>query len=83
MAGRRADILGRLPVVFGLKESEAAAAVGMSATKFRAAVADGRMPHPRRLDGCLSYDVDDLRAAYKALPHTDEAGEIDTWADVA
>jgi len=35
-----------LPVVFGLGEVEAAAAIGVSASKFRTLVKDGRMPSP-------------------------------------
>jgi hypothetical protein len=41
------------------------------------------MPDPRKIDGRLVYDVDELRAAFKAMPHDgDEAGGIDTWSDV-
>ena len=39
------------------------------------------MPRPRRIDGRIVFDVDELRTAFKALPH--EAGaEPDTWADL-
>jgi predicted DNA-binding transcriptional regulator AlpA len=61
-----------LPVVFGLGEIEAAAAIGISASKFRALVNDKRMPSRRRLDGRNIWDVDELRAAFKALPHAEE-----------
>jgi len=71
-----------LPVVFGLGEVEAAAAIGISATKFRALVEEKRMPSPRRLDGRKIWDVDELRAAFKALPHADEDEKDDSWADV-
>ena len=78
---RLRDILPNLPVVFGLPEPEAAASVGISVSKFRELVGDGRMPRPRRIDGRIVFDVDELRAAFKALPH--EAGaESDTWADL-
>ena len=50
-ATARADIMPFLPVVFGLGEVEAAAAIGVSASKFRTLVKDKRMPSPRRLDG--------------------------------
>jgi hypothetical protein len=40
-----------LPVVFGLGAVEAAAAIGVSASKFRALVDEGRMPLPRCIDG--------------------------------
>ncbi len=71
-----------LPIVLGLGELEAAAAVGISASKFRALVIEKRMPSPRRLDGRNIWDVDELRAAFKALPHNDESVKADTWADV-
>jgi len=76
------EILPRLPVVFGLPEPEAAASVGLSASKFRELVADGRMPQPRRIDGKLVYDVDELRSAFKNLPHNSDT-EADSWADLA
>lgn len=69
-------------LVLGLGAPDAAAAIGISATKFRELVADGRMPRPRRLDGRLLWDAEELRDAFKALPH-DGGDEVDTWADVA
>jgi hypothetical protein len=71
-----------LPVVFGLGEAEAAAAIGVSASKFRTLVSDKRMPSPRRVDGRNIWDVDELRAAFKALPHEGESETVDSWADV-
>jgi hypothetical protein len=79
----RQDIVARLPIVLGLAEPEAAAAVGVSASKFRQLVSDRRMPKPRRIDGRLIYDVDELRAAFKSMPHDGDVGEADTWVDVA
>jgi predicted DNA-binding transcriptional regulator AlpA len=78
----RIDILPLLPVVFGLGEIEAAAAIGVSASKFRLLVKEGRMPRPRRIDNRSVWDVDELRAAFKALPHEGEAEGSNTWADV-
>lgn len=46
-ATARVDILPLLPVVFGLGETEAAAAIGISASKFRILVKEARMPRPR------------------------------------
>lgn len=77
----RAEVLARLPIVFGLQEEEAAASVGFGATKFREMVAAGAMPKPRLHGGRKVYDVDELRAAFKALPK-DGGEEIDTWAGV-
>jgi hypothetical protein len=81
-ATARVDVMPFLPVVFGLGELEAAAAIGVSASKFRALVKDGRMPSPRRIDGRTIWDVDELRAAFKAIPHEGERGRTDSWADV-
>jgi hypothetical protein len=72
-----------LPVVFGLGELEAAAAIGISASKFRMLVEEQRMPSPRRLDGRNIWDVDELRAAFKALPHAEKTEKTDSWADLA
>jgi predicted DNA-binding transcriptional regulator AlpA len=79
---RKADVLARLPVVFGLSAAEAAAAVGVSATFFRTLVAERRMPQPRTINGRRVWDVDELRAAFKALPHEQEAEDVDEWAGV-
>ncbi|WP_316227103.1 hypothetical protein [Bradyrhizobium sp. SZCCHNS3052] len=81
-ATSRIDMLPLLPVVFGLGEIEAAAAIGVSASKFRALVKEARMPRPRRIDRRFVWDVDELRAAFKALPHEGESEGSDTWADV-
>jgi hypothetical protein len=81
MHRRVRDILPTLPIVFGLAEPEAAASIGISVSKFRELVAYGRMPKPRQIDGRLVFDVDELRSAFKDLPHAGQA-EGDTWADV-
>jgi hypothetical protein len=79
----RMDVMPFLPVVFGLGEVEAAAAIGISASKFRTLVVEKRMPSPRRLDGRNIWDVDELRAAFKALPHLEESDKANSWADLA
>ena len=56
-----------VPIVFGIREPEAAAAIGVSPSKFRELVSAGRMPRPRLIDGCRIWDVDDLREAFKDL----------------
>jgi hypothetical protein len=79
----RQGYLPTLPIVFGLPEIEAAVSVGVSPTKFRQMVVTGDMPKPRNLGGKLVYDVDELRVAFKAMPHQGgDVVEIDTWADV-
>jgi hypothetical protein len=79
---RRIEILPLLPVVLGLGEPEAAAAIGISVSKFRTLVRDNRMPRPRRVDGRAVWDVDELRIAFKSLPHAGDGDETDTWAEV-
>jgi hypothetical protein len=79
----RREVMPLLPVVFGLGELEAAAAIGISASKFRVLVNEKRMPSPRRLDSRKIWDVDELRAAFKALPYDKETEEPDSWADLA
>lgn len=81
MSERRADIAARVPLVLGLPAPEAAAAIGISASKFRELVECRRLPKPRRIDGKLIWDADELRDAFKAFPH-DGGDEVDTWGDV-
>jgi predicted DNA-binding transcriptional regulator AlpA len=52
----------------GLSRNEAAMYIGISAGKFDALVADGRMPAPRRIDGRRIWDVRELDLAFDALP---------------
>ncbi len=79
----RRQVLAALPIVFGLGRVEAAGAIGVSATTFDGLVNDGLMPAPRLVRGRLVWDVDELRAAFKALPKKDDAPEeVDTWAGV-
>src|SRR3954452_7644435 len=51
----------------GLRREEAARYVGVSPTKFDQLVADGRMPKPLRIDGCVIWDVRQLDVAFDAL----------------
>lgn len=78
----RQAILSNAPVVLGLPEVEAAVAIGVSRTKFRELVAQGTMPAARVVGGKLVYDIDELRLAFKDLPHQGGDVEVDTWADV-
>jgi predicted DNA-binding transcriptional regulator AlpA len=63
----------------GLSRDEAAMYVGISATKFDAMVADGRMPKPKRCDGRKLWDVRALDVAFEALPEDDSGGG--SWDD--
>ena len=58
--------------------------MSFSKTFFLALVADGLMPQPRIVKGRKVWDVDELVAAFKALPHAGEDQTVvqaDTWAD--
>ena len=56
--------------------------------KFDQAVADGRMPQPRTLDGCVLWDVREIDERFDDLPRRAQAGapvapgDVD-WDDVA
>ena len=74
MAQRKSEIGARLPIRRGLGEAEAALYIGLGATKFGELVKAGRMPRPRLIDGRRIWDIDDLDAAFRALPY--EGDEI-------
>lgn len=65
----------------GLSREEAAAYVGVGATKFDAMVVDGRMPRPKRIDGRKVWDRLRLDSAFSALPTEDgdESPSGDAW----
>lgn len=85
MTAKRSEIVKYLPTVLGASEQEAAAWTGMSATMFRELVEEGVMPKPRQIRGRLIYDLDEVRAAFKSMPHKDEvaaAAEQKRWGAV-
>jgi len=57
----------------GLSREEAAAYIGIGATKFDEMVADGRMPPAKRIDGRRVWDRHRVDSAFAALPT--EAGD--------
>lgn len=65
----RKAILPDLPIVLGLRRSEAAAAIGVSPNTFDKLVSAGRLPPPRDIEGVLSWDVCELREAYRHFPY--------------
>lgn len=82
---RKAEIAARLPVRRGFDENEAAVYLSLSPTTFRGLVKNGDMPRPRIIGARRIWDIDELDLAFKALPKEaspDDAGEVDTWADV-
>lgn len=78
----KAEIGSRLPLRRGLSEAEAAVYIGLSPSKFRELVGAGTMPRPHLMGRRRVWDIDDLDAAFKALPFEGEE-EADTWADMA
>jgi predicted DNA-binding transcriptional regulator AlpA len=56
----------------GLRREAAADWIGVSPTKFDELVKDGRMPKPKRVDGCVVWDRYRLDAAFDELPGDDE-----------
>lgn len=76
-----------LPIRRGLTETEAAVYLSLSPSFFRRLVERGIMPRPRLAGVRRIWDVEELDAAFKALPRegSDEAIfgaiAIDSWAD--
>lgn len=65
----------------GLNRVQAAAYVGLGATKFDELVAAKKMPGPKRV-GCRAiWDRKQLDSAFEALP--DDNDHDDPWEDVA
>lgn len=60
---KKADIVARLPVIFGLDRLEAAAALGISAPLFDAMVNDGRMRRIERRKVWIAC-IDDCKPAF-------------------
>lgn len=60
----------------GLRRVEAAAYVGISPTKFDDMVQDGRMPHPKRIDGAAVWDIHSLDDAFDELPDNAQGRKI-------
>ena len=80
----KAVIGSRLSVRRGLSEPEAGLYIGISASKFRELVGTGIMPRPRLIGRRRVWDIDELDAAFKALPiEGGEQGGAETWADMA
>ena len=69
---RRAQILPPSMAPIGLSREEAAAYIGVGASLFDRLISDGRMPQPRPLGERLIWDVAEVTAAFRALPHRDE-----------
>lgn len=68
MSASKAAVAARLPIRRGLGEAEAALYIGLGASKFRELVEDGTMPRPRIIGARRIWDIDDIDAAFRALP---------------
>jgi predicted DNA-binding transcriptional regulator AlpA len=69
---------------FGFSMVQAAQAIGVSVNTFLSMVADHRMPRPKPIGNRKVWDVEEVQAAFKALPHDMQSddGDENTWADV-
>lgn len=59
----------------------AAEYAGISTSKFDEMVRDGRMPHPRRIDSRVLWDINALNRSIDNLPGGDDGAN--PWDDVA
>jgi predicted DNA-binding transcriptional regulator AlpA len=74
MAADRTKVLPLSLPPRGLSRVQAAAYIGVSASKFDEMVDDGRMPRPKRIDARVVWDLKRLDDAFSALPDTEEEG---------
>ena len=66
---KRTAILPESLAPVGISREQAAELIGVSATLFDRLVVDGKMPDARPLYGRLVWDVAEVVAAFRALPH--------------
>jgi len=64
----------------GISRTEAATYVGVGTTLFDQMVHDGRMPHPKTINGRKVWDVWALDRAFTALPGDVEMNPWDSAA---
>jgi len=64
----------------GLRRDDAAAYIGVSATKFDEWVKRAVMPRPKRQDGVVLWDRDRLDQSFDAMLEEADKEQIDTWA---
>ena len=63
---------GVLPL--GLYREQAAEFIGVSVSTFNRMVEAGEMPRPRKVRGCVRWDVAELAEAFRKLPR--QGGEV-------
>ncbi len=71
----KAEISAHLPVRRGFSETEAAVYLSLSPSFFRQLVIANKMPRPRLIGTRRVYDIEELDAAFKAMPR--EGGDTD------
>lgn len=64
----------------GVSREQAAALIGISASLFDRLVHDGLMPDARMAYGRLIWDVQEVTAAFRSLPHRTEHVDQSTGA---
>lgn len=64
------------PVAVNL--DQAAALIGIGTSLFTQLVASGQMPEPRPIASRLLWDVDEIVAAFRAIPHRSESNRLGT-----
>jgi len=71
----------------GRNREQAAAHIGVGATKFDEMVKDRRMPQPREIDGRVVWDVYELDEYFERLPRRGQgvvaSQPDDIWAKMA
>lgn len=78
---RPRDILSPTPrIAFG--RDEASASLGISRNLFNAMVDDGRMPRPRVVNGRRLWFVDEVRAAFAAIPRDGDEASSNPWDEL-
>jgi predicted DNA-binding transcriptional regulator AlpA len=63
----------------GLRRAAAAAYIGTGCSKFDELVADGRMPKPKHVDGCVIWDRYELDQSFDALGNSES---VNPWDEV-
>ena len=79
---RRSDALPANLPPRGLNRLEAAAYIGISATKFDELIRAGSMPAPKRIDGRVVWDRFRIDSAFEALPDG-HGRDDDPWGSAA
>ena len=64
----------------GLRAQEAALYIGIGKTKFFELVQSGKMPKPKRVDGCVVWDRFAIDAAFEGLGNDEETDN--PWDDL-